>query len=232
MKKYASLFLPFIAVFAIYSIIVFVIGNLATTQFWISFILSFLSLVAILLSLCFFSQRLNYYSKILTLTPVVIVSAIFLLIQCIISVIFISFDKVDLGLPILFELCLLIIYFIAVIFFFVYKKSVNIMIVNDSKLNNNCSFKSNLQKEVELLQSTKHSILIDNKLNQLSENIKYKAEPRSIEESAIIENNIIEKLYILKISLKENDEEKSLSTLDEIYSMLNQRNIICGNGRA
>ena len=167
----------------------------------------------------------------LTLTPVVVVSATFFIIQCIISIIFISFGNIDLGLPILFELCLLIIYSVAIVFLAVYKKSVRTMIANDNEQKKNNTFKSDLQKEVEMMQSTKHSVLIDDKLNKLSENVKYETEPISIEESGEIENNIIEKIYVLKISLKENNEEKSLSTFDEIFSLLIQRNVICRNGR-
>lgn len=167
----------------------------------------------------------------LTLTPIVVVSASFFIIQCIISIIFISFGNIDLGLPVLFELCLLILYSIAIVFLVIYKKNVKTMIENDNEQKKYNTFKSALQKEVEMLQSTKHSMLIDDKLNELSENVKYETEPISIEESGEIENNIIEKIYVLKISLKENNEEKSLSTIDEIYSLLNQRNVICRNGR-
>ena len=231
MKKNILLFFPFIALFVIYSIIAFVIGNPATALFWISYLLNILSLVAVLLCVGIFSQKLNYYTKMLTLTLVVVVSASFFIIQCIISIIFISFGNIDLGLPVLFELCLLILYSIAIVFLVIYKKNVRTMIENDNEQKKYNTFKSALQKEVEMLQSTKHSMLIDDKLNKLSENVKYETEPISIEESGEIENNIIEKIYVLKISLKENNEGKSLSTLDEIFSMLNQRNVICRNGR-
>lgn len=167
----------------------------------------------------------------LTLTLVVVVSASFFIVQCIISIIFISFRNINLGLPVLFELCLLILYSIAIVFLVIYKKNVRTMIENDNEQKKYNTFKSALQKEVEMLQSTKHSMLIDDKLDKLSENVKYETEPISIEESSEIENNIIEKIYVLKISLKENNEEKSLSTLDEIFSMLKQRNVICRNGR-
>lgn len=167
----------------------------------------------------------------LTLTPVVVASASFFIIQCIISIIFISFGNIDLGLPILFELCLLIIYSIAIVFLAVYRNNVRTMTANDNDQKKYNTFKSDLQQEIEMLQSTKHSVAIDDKLYKLSENVKYETEPISIEKSSEIERNIIEKIYVLNISLKENNEEKSLSTLDDIYSLLNQRNVICRNGR-
>lgn len=228
MKKNIFITIPFFALFLIFNIIAFAIGNPATLVFWSAYLLNAISFIAVLICSKMLKKESNYLFNLITITPLMTVSVVFYLLQSGMSLIFIAFKNVNIKLPIAFESIVLILYFLIIAFLLLYKKNANSMILNQESINNNI-FKANLLNSVENLQSKNYEPIIHIELNKLYDQVEFSIAPFSTTESELIENEINEKISTLENLLTNKKYELALSTIKEIVSMLNQRNSFCQN---
>ena len=204
-------------VFALISVIVFVVPVQKTVPFWITYLFTIIAfLMQIIIWKKAFHQDETLKSKFLGLSAVHI-GLVYLIFQIVILAVFTAVSTLPLWIAIVINVFVAAIFMVSTI-------SSNVahdeIVKVEDKVDKKVAYIKELQSEIELIAYKETEPKIKDALVKLTENIRY-SDPMSCDDLVSIEERMSDKVKELKIS---EDKEH---VIEEIILLLEERNNKC-----
>lgn len=204
----------------LFNLIFFTLPANKDTSFWISYSFGLVALIGALgVNFLAWDKAISMRSKFMGV-PILIVGYRFLALQIISSFLFLGFSlstiKIPFYIPLLIDAIIFGVCIIMISIIDVSKDEINRI---EKTVKEKVFYIKSLQSDIEFLVSKTQNDDLKKALINLEEKIKY-SDPMSNAALISLENNLIDKINKLK-------ENQSLSLINEILTLLDERNIKC-----